>query len=82
MLLDPGINHQSPITNFLEQGSHNSRFAILLGEKQEEENTPTGLDNIQWNDAQCAKILRNGQLLIIKDGKIYNAQGALIIYAN
>ena len=69
-------------TVFLEQGSHNSRFAILLGEKQEEENTPTGLDNIQWYDAQCAKILRNGQLLIIKDGKIYNAQGVLIIYAN
>lgn len=36
--------------------------------------TPTALENTM-PDAKAVKILRNGQLLIIRDGKIYNAQG-------
>lgn len=34
--------------------------------------------NVQSGNAQCAKVLRDGQLIIIKDGKEYNAQGLII----
>ncbi|MBQ6749020.1 MAG: hypothetical protein IJR09_06260 [Paludibacteraceae bacterium] len=39
---------------------------------------PTGLHDVQNDDVQCTKVLRNGQLLIIRDGNVYNAQGARI----
>ena len=35
----------------------------------------TGVSNVQTNKAQCTKVLRNGQLFIIRDNKIYNIQG-------
>ena len=34
--------------------------------------------NVQSGNAQCAKVLRDGQLIIIKDGKEYNVQGQLV----
>ena len=36
-----------------------------------------GVENVQDN-APCTKLLRDGQLIIIKDGKEYNAQGLII----
>ena len=36
------------------------------------------VQNVQSSNAQCAKVLRDGQLIIIKDGKEYNAQGLII----
>lgn len=43
-----------------------------------EKDTPMNVENVQEN-AQCAaKILRNGLLIIIKDGKEYNAQGQIV----
>ena len=38
-------------------------------------NGATGVDNIT-TDVKATKVLRNGQLLIEKNGKIYNATGA------
>ena len=35
----------------------------------------TGVENLQSNNTGCKKILRNGQLLIEKNGKTYNALG-------
>ena len=40
-----------------------------------EYNAPTAIDNIPSSTANTHKLLRNGQLLIIRDGKIYNAMG-------
>lgn len=40
----------------------------------EELSTPTGLDNSEWS-REASKVLRNGQLLILRDGKVFNAQG-------
>ena len=40
----------------------------------EEQSTPTGLDNSEWS-REASKVLRNGQLLILRDGKVFNAQG-------
>ena len=39
--------------------------------------TPTGLDNIDTTVAP-AKVINNGQLIIIKSGVQYNAQGAIV----
>ncbi|MBQ7997543.1 MAG: leucine-rich repeat protein [Paludibacteraceae bacterium] len=38
----------------------------------------TGFENVQEGNASCTKILRDGQLIIIKDNKEYNAQGLII----
>ena len=37
---------------------------------------PTAIENVQSNKAQGTKFFRDDQLLIEKNGKIYNAQGA------
>ena len=36
------------------------------------------VENVPANSVQPAKILRNGMLLIERDGKIYNVQGTLV----
>ena len=41
-------------------------------------NTPTSIDDVQRDDAQCTKVLRDGQLVIIRDGAMYNAEGKRI----
>ncbi len=38
----------------------------------------TGFESVQEGNASCSKILRDGQLIIIKDNKEYNAQGLII----
>ncbi len=42
------------------------------------EQTTTDIENVQSDKVQCTKVIRNGQLIIIKDGKEYNAQGLII----
>ena len=37
-----------------------------------------GIENVQKDDVQCTKVIRNGLLFIERNGKIYNVQGALI----
>ena len=39
--------------------------------------TPTAIENIE-SQAENAKLIRNGQLFILREGKIYNAQGARV----
>ena len=39
---------------------------------------PTGLDEVQGNNVQCTKVLRDGVLYIERDGKTYDATGRLI----
>ena len=43
-------------------------------------NSATALDNTHSQSpiTNCQKVLRNGQLIIIRDGKVYNAQGAVV----
>ena len=36
----------------------------------------TAVENVQTNQLQSTKVIRDGQLLIEKNGKIYNVQGA------
>lgn len=44
--------------------------------RHEDETTDT--ENVQENNATYTKILRNGQLIILKDGKEYNAMGQIV----
>ena len=40
--------------------------------------TPTGVEDVQSDKVQTTKFLLDGQLLIEKNGKTYNAQGLLV----
>lgn len=57
-------------------GAAPRRVAQVVFNSQETE-VATGIENAIDNE-QNAKILRDGQLLIIREGKMYNAQGQLI----
>ena len=54
-------------------GQQNAPIRFLF---KHEENA-TDVENLQDN-SQCTKILRDGQLIIIRDGKEYNAQGQIV----
>ena len=68
-----GAHKAYMILNNTSSGNAPARFLF-----RPEHQTPTGVENVQGDKVQCAKILRDGQLVIIKDGKEYNAQGIII----
>ena len=51
----------------------NSEYGLMIVESYK---TPTGMEEISSQPAVFRKILRNGILYILHNGKIYNAQGA------
>lgn len=55
-----------------EGGTFDNRFIISLAPKM-----PTGVENVQGNNVQCTKVLRNGQLMIIRNGIEYNVNGQM-----
>ncbi len=63
-------------TVWLEAGTCDARFEIEISPVQ---NTPTGIDNSQFtiHNSQCVarKVLIDGVLYIIRDGKVYDATG-------
>ena len=60
------------------QGSSGQQSAPARFIFKREPQSPTGVENLQDSNTTSMKILRNGQLIIIKDGKEYNAQGLII----
>ena len=65
--------------NVPEQGGNNQqipgrRYISLMVEDMQ---TPTALDEVTVNQ-ENAKFILNGQLYILRDGKLYNAQGQLV----
>lgn len=40
--------------------------------------TPTGIESVQKSEVRSQKVIRDGQLIIIRDGKEFNAQGMRI----
>ena len=52
-----------------------SRFAIYAVIRQK---TPTDLPNIDDGDTSTRKILHNGHLYILRDGKVYNGNGQIV----
>ena len=65
------------IYNGTGSGSSNQQSAPIRFLFNREEQA-TGFENVQEGNASCTKILRDGQLIIIKDNKEYNAQGLII----
>ena len=45
-------------------------FGLKAGEK------PEGIEDVQRDNVQCTKIFRNGQVIIVRDGKEFNVLGA------
>lgn len=52
-----------------------TEYGLLLTEIY---NSPTGIENTQTDKIQTTKIIRNGVLYILHNGKVYNAQGAKV----
>lgn len=52
-----------------------TEYGLLLTEIY---NSPTGIENTQTDKTQTTKIIRNGVLYILHNGKVYNAQGAKV----
>ena len=40
--------------------------------------TPTGMENIQSDHVPCTKIIRDGQIYLLRDGQMYDVQGRMI----
>ena len=53
----------------------NNTIKTHSGEFTTQSNTPTPVDNIPSSTINCQKIFRDGQLLILRDGKTYNMKG-------
>lgn len=52
-----------------------TEYGLLLTEIY---NSPTAIENTQTDKIQTTKIIRNGVLYIPHNGKVYNAQGAMV----
>lgn len=76
-------NGQEPVT----VGAFRAYFRLtnLMGGDSDAELTITtnlndaqGIEEVQRDDVQCTKVLRNGMLFIERNGRIYDAQGQMI----
>ena len=65
------------VLNFPSAASGAPRHVAKVVFNYQETEVATGIENTMDN-VQNAKILRDGQLLILREGKTYNAQGQLI----
>ena len=45
---------------------------------RENTQTPTDIDNVQGYNGQCTKVLRNGQLYLMYEGRMYDVQGRVV----
>ncbi len=55
-----------------ESGTFDNRFIISMVPKM-----PTRVENVQGDNVQCTKMLRDGQLIIIRNGIEYNVNGQM-----
>ena len=67
------VNNESPEVTIFRAGNNFKGFIINF---EPEPNATTGLGEMPSDEAQCTKVLRNGQLLIKHNGKTYNVLGA------
>ena len=64
-------------TDFTEAGKPENWGPYYLAAQEGEEEVPTSLENVAVT-VKAVKIIKNGQLVIEKDGVLYNAQGAIL----
>lgn len=65
------------VLNFPGGSSGAPKHAAMVVFNSEETGSTTGTEDVQ-DDAQYTKMVKNGILYIIRDGKTYNAQGQLV----
>ena len=58
-----------------EEGKHNYSITISI---KGDEPEPEGVENVQIDKAQSTKLIRNGMLLIERNGKLFNLTGAQV----
>ena len=56
--------------------SRNMGLSVRL--VQDAPKSTTACGNVQSNDVQCTKVLRDGQLYLLRNGQMYNVQGNLV----
>ena len=64
--------------NITTKDAAKQTIATYSGEFTTKSNVTTDMDNIQSSTTTCQKIMRNGQLVILRDGKTYTTMGAEI----
>ena len=74
--LDPETEYTYSVVAKKNAGDTETLFSdsVTFTTKQ----TPTGVDEVSDQPSEVRKLLRNGQLLIIRNGEIFNAQGARV----
>ncbi|MBR4264085.1 MAG: hypothetical protein IKQ48_05875 [Paludibacteraceae bacterium] len=63
---------ESGVIELIAKNTQGYRVEARLGEY------PEGVENVQGDKVQITKVLRDGQLVILKNGVEYNAQGAVV----
>ena len=61
----------------IKEGS-GARRAIRARMNMDGHSTPMNIKNVQGNNVQCTKILRDGKLYLMYEGKMYDVQGRLV----
>ena len=61
-----------------QRGDENESFSCPSPSDEIEAEKTANIDEVQTDDVPCTKVLRDGQLLIIRDGKIYSITGQQI----
>ena len=64
------------VLDFSTSGANAPRARVIFNSQETE--IATDISDVQSAPVQCTKVLRDGQLLIIRDGRTYNAQGQWI----
>ena len=70
-------NGQSKYIRLYAPGATSTPLYVFV-RKYVEPSPATGVENVQNDNVQCTKVLRDGQLYILRDGKTYNATGAIV----
>ena len=63
---------------YFKTGSTVSKVVRRARFNFEGEQVATGLDEVQRDNVQCTKVLRDGQLYILRNGAMYNVQGVRV----
>lgn len=77
---ETGVRTSLSATNYtvsLTAGKHNGRFALEISPIQ---NTPTGIEpsDVSYQPSEIRKIMIDGILYIVRDGKMYDARGTRV----
>ena len=68
----------SALTSYLGQYIRKANTRGGFGKRVKYSTDPTELGEVRGNEIRSTKVLRNGQLIIVRDGREYNAVGQII----